>query len=245
MTIKTDDAFAQFNALINGNMPEQYKEFLKNVWEQGLFYQQLVQSVNDNEPDLSKFWDLPNTLGFDALSSEQPEWLQSIFDINNIKANADIPLSDQFAHALSDIPLKIQGSFETVQSSLVKMTSLHNELSVLAMERFQTLKGEATELSTEQLCDNWLKAGEGAFKEISQTDDYIDTQRTLFESLAELKNTQTVIAEQVSGVLGLPSQQTVEDLQTGLHKLRLEFAEYKEDTDAAINKLTQTIQRLK
>ena len=245
MTIKTDDAFAQFNALINGNMPEQYKELLKNVWEQGLFYQQLVQSVNDNEPDLSKFWDLPNTLGFDALSSEQPEWLQSIFDINNIKANADIPLSDQFAHALSDIPLKIQGSFETVQSSLVKMTSLHNELSVLAMERFQTLKGEATELSTEQLCDNWLKAGEGAFKEISQTDDYIDTQRTLFESLAELKNTQTVIAEQVSGVLGLPSQQTVEDLQTGLHKLRLEFAEYKEDTDAAINKLTQTIQRLK
>ena len=245
MTIKTDDAFAQFNALINGNMPEQYKELLKNVWEQGLFYQQLVQSVNDNEPDLSKFWDLPNTLGFDALSSEQPEWLQSIFDINNIKANADIPLSDQFAHALSDIPLKIQGSFETVQSSLVKMTSLHNELSVLAMERFQTLKGEATELSTEQLCDNWLKAGEGAFKEISQTDDYIDTQRTLFESLAELKNTQTVIAEQVSGVLGLPSQQTVEDLQTGLHKLRLEFAEYKENTDAAINKLTQTIQRLK
>ncbi|MEW4982725.1 MAG: poly(R)-hydroxyalkanoic acid synthase subunit PhaE [Cycloclasticus sp.] len=245
MTIKTDDAFAQFNALINGNMPEQYKELLKNVWEQGLFYQQLVQSVNDNEPDLSKFWDLPNTLGFDALSSEQPEWLQSIFDINNIKANADIPLSDQFAHALSDIPLKIQGSFETVQSSLVKMTSLHNELSVLAMERFQTLKGEATELSTEQLCDNWLKAGEGAFKEISQTDDYIDTQRTLFESLAELKNTQTVIAEQVSGVLGLPSQQTVEDLQTGLHKLRLEFAEYKEDTDAAISKLTQTIQRLK
>ncbi len=245
MTIKTDDAFAQFNALINGNMPEQYKELLKNVWEQGLFYQQLVQSVNDNEPDLSKFWDLPNTLGFDALSSEQPEWLQSIFDINNIKANADIPLSDQFPHALSDIPLKIQGSFETVQSSLVKMTSLHNELSVLAMERFQTLKGEATELSTEQLCDNWLKAGEGAFKEISQTDDYIDTQRTLFESLAELKNTQTVIAEQVSGVLGLPSQQTVEDLQTGLHKLRLEFAEYKENTDAAINKLTQTIQRLK
>ena len=245
MTIKTDDAFAQFNALINGNMPEQYKELLKNVWEQGLFYQQLVQSVNDNEPDLSKFWDLPNTLGFDALSSEQPEWLQSIFDINNIKANADIPLSDQFAHALSDIPLKIQGSFETVQSSLVKMTSLHNELSVLAMERFQTLKGEATELSTEQLCENWLKAGEGAFKEISQTDDYIDTQRTLFESLAELKNTQTVIAEQVSSVLGLPSQQTIEDLQTGLHKLRLEFAEYKEDTDTAINKLIQTIQRLK
>ena len=245
MTIKTDDAFAQFNALINGNMPEQYKELLKNVWEQGLFYQQLVQSVNDNEPDLSKFWDLPNTLGFDALSSEQPEWLQSIFDINNIKANADIPLSDQFPHALSDIPLKIQGSFETVQSSLVKMTSLHNELSVLAMERFQTLKGEATELSTEQLCENWLKAGEGAFKEISQTDDYIDTQRTLFESLAELKNTQTVIAEQVSSVLGLPSQQTIEDLQTGLHKLRLEFAEYKENTDAAINKLTQTIQRLK
>lgn len=245
MTIKTDDAFAQFNALINGNMPEQYKELLKNVSEQGLFYQQLIDSVNDNNADLSKFWDLPTTLGFATSSSGQAEWLQSFAEMNSFKANTDSPFGEQFTHAFTDIPLKIQQRVEAVQSSLVKMASLHNELSLLALERFEALKAESAELSTEQLCKNWLQAGESAFSDISQTDDYIDTQRSLFESLAELKDTQTIIAEQISGVLGLPCQQTIKDLQVGLHKLRLEFAEYKESTDATVSKLTQTIQRLK
>jgi len=245
MTTDTNNPYAQFNALINSNLPDEYKEILKRFQEQGLFYQQLIQKVNNNESDLSEFWNLPNALGFDTPSNEQPEWLQSIFNMNNFQETTDTSLIQQFTQAISELPLQAQKNMSTVQSTLTKMSRLYDELSQSAMQRFQTLKDEFPNASNEQLCTFWLTAGEKAFSEISQTNDYIDTQKELLESLSELKNTQYALSEQVSNLFGLPSRQSLEDLQKGLHKLRIEFAEYKEQTEATISELKQTIRRLK
>lgn len=245
MTTENNDPYAQFNAFINSDLPDEYKEVLKHFQEQGLFYQQLIQKVNNNEPDLSEFWNLPNTLGFDTSFTGQPEWFQSIFNMNDNQGMADISSIQQFIRALSELPIQAQDNISTVQATLSKMNRLNTALSESAMKRFQTIKEESPNPSNEQLCTFWLTAGEEAFSEISQTDEYIDTQKELLESLSELKKTQYAFSEQLSNVFGLPSRQSLEDLQKGMHKLRIEFAEYKEQTDTAIAELRQTIRRLK
>ncbi|MDX2426211.1 MAG: poly(R)-hydroxyalkanoic acid synthase subunit PhaE, partial [Cycloclasticus sp.] len=87
--------------------------------------------------------------------------------------------------------------------------------------------------------------GEKAFKQISQTDDYIQTQLALFDSLSQLKTLQEDTANQLSNMLRLPSQQAIDDLQKGLHQLRTEFAEYRERSEAEIHELSGVINELK
>jgi len=245
MTTETNDPYTQFIALINDNLPDEYKELLKHFQQQGTFYQQFIQSVNNNETDLSGFWNLPNALGFGTVSNGQPEWLQSIFDINNSQTTSDTSLIQQFTQTFSKLPIQAQANISSVQTLLTKMNTLYDALSQSAMKRFQILKDESDNPSSEQLCAYWLTAGEEAFSEISQTSDYIDTQKELLESLNELKNTQHDISEQISNLFGLPSRQSLEDLQKGLHNLRMEFAAYKEQTDVTIDELKQTIRLLK
>ena len=245
MTTKTNNPFAQFNTLINSSLPDEYKEVLKRFQEQGVFYQQLIQKVNNNESDLSEFWSIPSALGFDTSSNDRTEWFQSIFNINNFQGATNTSLLQQFTQAVSELPTQAHKSISTVQSTLTKMGHLYDLLSQSAMKRFQILKDGSPNASNEQLCSFWLTAGENAFSEISQTNDYIDTQKELLESLNELKDTQYAFSEQASNLLGLPSRQSLEDLQKGLHKLRIEFAEYKEQTDSTINELKKTIRRLK
>ena len=73
MTTKNDHAFTQFDDLLNSSMPDEYKDLLKKFKRQGDFYQQFVHSNNEQEADLSTFWNLPNTLGFDSFVKQQPE----------------------------------------------------------------------------------------------------------------------------------------------------------------------------
>lgn len=241
---ESKDTFTQFNDLLSSNMPDEYKALLKNFQEQGTFYQQLIKNVNNDDDNLASFWNLPNTLGFNSSTDEQPEWLKSIFTINGLGKNTDETRANPF-HAFESAQQVMQNNFNEMQQTTSKMTALHNELSQLAMDRFHDLKGSTDNLTTEQLCAFWLQAGEEAFKQISQTDDYIETQQALLTSLSEIKGTQHELSEQVSTLFGLPSQQSLQDLQKGLHQLRLEFAEYKEQTDVVIHKLTNKLSKLK
>ena len=126
------------------------------------------------------------------------------------------------------------------------MNQLHNELSELAFDIFQGLqKNSDAEKNEEQLCKHWLQAGEEAFKQISQTDEYIQAQHALFESLSQLKNLQEELSNRFSNLLGLPSQQSMDDLQKGLHQLRNEFAEYREHAEAKIHGLSGVINEFK
>ncbi|HIG79881.1 MAG TPA: hypothetical protein EYQ47_07870 [Cycloclasticus sp.] len=245
MTAKTNDVFEQFNALIGRNIAEEYKDILKNFQEQGLFYQQLSQSINSNNNDLSKFWDLPNTLGFNAHNEEQPAWIKSIIEMNFPQSDSPSSTIEAISQLLNQIPQQILDGFKELQTSTAAMSAFHAELSQLAMQRFEALQSDFNDKSSEQLFAHWLKAGEEAFNDISQRDDYIKAQHALFESLSKFKKNQQNTSEQLSNLFALPSQQTLDDLQKGLHQLRLEFAEYKEQTDASIEKLTARLAKLK
>ncbi|MDF1828511.1 poly(R)-hydroxyalkanoic acid synthase subunit PhaE [Cycloclasticus pugetii] len=245
MTTDTKNPYTQFFTLMNSKLPDEYKAVLQKFQEHGDFYQQLINNVNNNETDLSKFWDLPSTLGFNTASNPQTKWLQSFFSLNNFQSSTDTQLIQQFTQAICELPLQAQENLSSIQAALSKLNQLYAKLSQSAMKHFQALKDESPDASNEQLCIFWLTAGEKAFSEISQTDDYINAQKKLFESLNNLKNTQHAFSEQAAELFGLPTQQSLEDLQNGLHKLRMEFAEYKAQTDEVINELRQTIYQLK
>jgi hypothetical protein len=66
MTTDTRSPYTQFFTLMNSKLPDEYKAVLQKFQEHGDFYQQLINNVNNNETDLSKFWDLPSTLGFNT-----------------------------------------------------------------------------------------------------------------------------------------------------------------------------------
>jgi hypothetical protein len=247
MTNKTkqnaDSIFEQFNSLIESNIPDEYKALLQNLQEQGAFYNQLIQSVNEDD-NLSSFWDLPNTLGFSQTTQAQPNWFQSFFDIDGLSTSANTNLAEQYTAAINQFSQQAPNSIQAFQEALIKMSSLHSDLSKDAMNRFEQLrKGNDTD-SNEQLCQLWLEAGEQAFTDLSQTDEYVQTQQSLFNALSELSGSQQTLSEQLSTLLGLPSHRSISDLQKGLHELRMEFSAYREQTTADIDLLTKTIKKL-
>lgn len=227
----------QFNSLIESDIPNEYKDILKSFYEQGGFYSQLIQSISDKS-DLSAFWDLPNTLGFNQTSDKNSDWFRSFFDINGFSNTSNESMAEQFKNTLEQFSSQTPDNLKDFQAALSTMSVLHGQISQQAMERFQQLQEKDQTHSSEQLCALWLQAGEETFKDISQSDEYIQTQQSLFSSLSELRQTQQQLSEQLTYLLGLPSTDSVKDLQKGLHALRMEFAEYKEQTDAKIDQLT-------
>ncbi len=242
MTAKNHDVLEQFNALIDSKLPDEYKDILKSFQQQGLFYQQLFQNMNHDESDLSEFWDLPSTLGYTTV--EQDSWLKSIFDMSHLKNGANSSATDLFSQLANNIPPQIKDSAHSIQENMTTMAAFNNELNHNATRLFQELRNESDDSSNEQLCAHWLKAGEKAFEEISQREDYIQTQNELFETLATFKNNQATLIEQLSDTLGIPSAQSLKDVQKSLHQLRLEFAEYKEHANAKIITLEKTLRKL-
>jgi len=236
--------FEQFNSLIESGIPSEYKDVLKNFHEQGGFYNQLIQSINGKN-DLSAFWDLPNTLGFNQTSDQKSDWFRSFFDINGFSNASNGSLAEQFQDALEQFSSQTPSNLKDFQAALSTMSTLHGQISQQAMERFQQLQEKSEASSTEELCTLWLQAGEETFKDISQSDDYIQAQHSLFSSLSELRETQQQLSEQFTYLLGLPSTDSVKDLQKGLHTLRMEFADYKEQTDAKIDQLTALLNNSK
>tara|TARA_R110002074_G_scaffold228259_2_gene399972 strand:+ start:177644 stop:178408 length:765 start_codon:yes stop_codon:yes gene_type:complete len=252
MTTKTEGTaesiFEQFDNLIDSNIPVEYKELLKSFKEQGFFYQKFIQTMNDKDADLSVFWNLPNTLGFNNTTSSdgQREWFRTFFEFNGESGGFNASLADQFSSVLNRVTQETQDTLIGLQSASAKMNLLHKELGELAFEIFQDLqKKSGSETNQDQLCKIWLQAGEKAFKQISQTDDYIQAQHALFDSLSQLKTLQEDTANQLSNVLRLPSQKAIDDLQKGLHQLRTEFAEYRERSEAEIHELSGVINELK
>ena len=245
MTTKNDHAFTQFDDLLNSSMPDEYKDLLKKFKRQGDFYQQFVHSNNEQEADLSTFWNLPNTLGFDSFVKQQPEWLQTPFNQNHSSEFSAESLAKQFPHLLLQLTNQAQEHIQSIQVSLTKLNTLYNELSQSAMLCFKDLADATSNPSTEQLCAHWLEAGESTYREFSQTDEYIETHKALIESLSALKNTHLSLYEQASELFGLPSKQSIQELKKNAHKLRMEFAEYKEQTDSKLNALAETIRKLK
>lgn len=245
MTTKNDHTFTQFDDLLNSTVPDEYKDLLKNFKRQGDFYQQFIQCNNKQEDDLSAFWNLPNTLGFESLANQWPEWLQSSFNLNSSSEFSTESLAEQFPHLLLQLTTQAQEHIKSIQASLTKLNDLYNQLNQSAMQRFNDLNDSASNLSTEQLCAHWLEAGEKAYRQINQTNEYIETHKTLIDSLSALKNTQHTFSEQASELFGLPSRQSMQELKKNAHKLRMEFAEYKEQTDSKLNALAEIIRKLK
>lgn len=251
MTTKTEGTsesiFEQFDALIDSNIPDEYKALLKSFKEQGFFFNQFIQTMGDKDADLSAFWNLPNTLGFNNASADgQHDWFRPFFEFGGDSGGFNASLAEQFSSVLNRVTQETQDSLIALQAASAKMNQLHKELSELALANFQDLKKQSDgETNEEQLYQHWLQAGEEAFKQISQSDDYIQVQRELFETLGQLKKRQEEVASQFSNLLGLPSQQSMDDLQKSLHQLRNEFAEYREHTEAKIYELSGVINELK
>ncbi|PCH85210.1 MAG: hypothetical protein COB26_08940 [Piscirickettsiaceae bacterium] len=226
-----DDVFARFSALIDSNIPEEYKQLLKSFQQQGAFYTQLIQSIASNK-ELTSFWDIPSTLGFAKPSDKQNSLFSSFFDINGCSQQSKQGLENQFSSFLNDFSTDTQTELQSFQTALQQMSEFHIQISQLALTKFNALNEHNADAPDEVLCQHWLSAGESAFSNISQQPDYIETQRQLFESMGKLQATREQLTEHYTSLLGLPSSHEINTLTKALHALRLEFAEYREQTDA-------------
>jgi len=131
-----------------------------------------------------------------------------------------------------------------LNTTLEKITEQHTRVSQQAMGIFQSQLSQTDEPSAEQLCEFWLQAGEQAFEDISQSRQYKHANQEFFGAIKALSQAQQETIQQYNQCNGLPSQQSIEDLQKGLHQLRSDFASYKEQTDATISQLSARLEQL-
>ena len=239
MTAKTtsDSIIEQFNRLIEGSLATEYKEVLTAFKEQGEFYQQFLNEAHKGTPDLTSFWDIPSTLGFQSNAQPAFDWFHGITSSAN-------PLSASLAQLFdsSNSSQKVQEIITAFQAALSALTTIHANIGQQALHNFLQLKEKSpTSPSNEELCQFWLKAGEAAFKEACQQPDYLQAQQALYLAFSQLKTVQQGVFSQLSQFLGLPSQQTIDDLHENLHQLRMQFAEHQEQTAATIHTLKQSI----
>jgi hypothetical protein len=230
----SDDIFNQFNRLIESSVPEEYKDLLKNTQKQGSFFTHFIQSIEENA-DLTSFWSIPETLGFTQTKTGPEDWFSSFFKINNPAIKTEIP--NFTSDAFNLFSTEYLNEATQYQNALRELSEFHQTLNETALEKFETLKSSLENSSPEVLCQLWLQAGEMAFKEISSEQRYIDAQQKVFESLGKLNTKHTDISEHISNTFGLPKQEDLDALQQGLHDLRTEFAEYREQTEEKIHKL--------
>ncbi|PCI20936.1 MAG: hypothetical protein COB62_04110 [Piscirickettsiaceae bacterium] len=227
------DVYSRFSSLIDSDIPEEYKRILKNFAQQGSFYSQLLQSIKTNS-DLSSFWNLPNTLGFDKTAYSTKDSFSALFDVNGFAAQSKNKLETEFASFLNQFSYDSQQELQAFQTALTTMSEFHAQISQTAMSEFNQYKSTGKQHTDEQLQRYWLRAGETAFKTISQQPQYIGTQATLFESLGKLQATKEQFTEHFSTLLGLPSRHELDELKQALHALRLEFADFREHTEAQL-----------
>jgi len=166
---------------------------------------------------------------------DNKESLENFWDLTNKQGFASIENTPDFT--------LIFESIKSLQSALVKITALQLTIGTRAASLFKEKQALVDSSSIEKTCQHWLQAGEEAFAEISQGDEYINAQHQLFDAIKQLMQAQQQISEQYRHYLGLPSQQSITDLQKGLHQLRTEFAEYKEQTQATIQQLTIRLEK--
>jgi len=140
---------------------------------------------------------------------------------------------------------RIIDSIKSLQPLLVKISVLQQSIGQRAALLFKEKQALTSSDTVEKTFEHWLQAGEEAFTEVSQGNEYINTQQQLFDALKKLMLSQQELSEQYSHYLGLPSQQSITDLQKGLHQLRTEFAEYKEQSEATIQQLSISLEKLK
>lgn len=237
--------FEQFQSTVETMIPEQYKPILTHLNEQGFFYHQFIQSLNNKKTDLSSFWALPNSWGDNGPTPEHTnDWFKSFFALNAASANNEPPSMDTAWSLFNQPTQQTLESLKDLQGAFIEINQLHTELGQLALQRFQQLQQQIDAEPTEdQSCAHWLQAGEETFKKVTQTEPYINAQKRLFEALKQLKTQQHVFGTQLSEQLGFPSQQTINDLKKALHQLRTEFAEHKEHTEAAIHRLALRLKK--
>jgi len=201
---KPDTIAEQLNKLLSSDMPEEYKTLLKNFQQQGEFYSQLIQHI-DNKDKLESFWNLAHKPPF-TTQEQTPDFTQ------------------------------ILDSIKALQTATLKITAIQHGISQQAATLFKEKQAEQNSNNVEETYQHWLQAGEAAFLDASQHDDYLSAQQQLFDALKSLMQTQ-----QQYYPFEQPSQQSITDLQKGLQQLRTEFAEYKEQTEATIQTLKARI----
>ena len=217
----SDDIFKRFSDLMEGSLPEEYKNILNEFYKQGVFYKQFVQYIqqdNKKGDELPSFWDLSDNFCSLPLSD-----FTSFFD-------------NKACHLELDSFLE---KFKNFQLALQKVNEFHKQVCKNAAENFEQMRLKVGgPLSSDKICQMWLQAGQSGFNNISQQPAYTAAKHDLIESLVQLKASYQKNSNQHAELLGIPSQIEYNELKQNLHQLRMEFAEYREEMTSKIAVLT-------
>jgi len=233
----TAELLQDFEQLFSQSLPDEYKLLAKNSQQQADFFKSFIQSVADKE-NLSSFWSLSETLGFDQIQSNKNNslnsfnWLSKLFDVSN--SDNDRSPIENLAYSFVDMSTQYQTEFIAFQKALAEINTLYQQINSSAFDRFKQRQQASDITNPEQLCHFWLEAGEESFKELSSQQSYIAAQQQLFNSLTSLTDQYKEFLQQISSLLGLPTQKDIDELREGIHELRLSFAEYRDKTEAEI-----------
>jgi len=233
----TAELLQNFEQLFSHSLPDEYKLLAKNSQQQADFFKKFIQSVADKE-NLTSFWNLSETLGFDQIQSNKNDslnsfnWLTKLFDVS-LSDNDRSPI-ENLAYRFVDMSTQYQTEFIAFQKALAEINTLYQQINSSAFDKFKQRQQASDITNPEQLCHFWLEAGEESFKELSSQPSYIAAQQQLFNSLTSLTDQYKEFLQQISSLLGLPTQNDIDELREDIHELRLSFANYRDKTEAEI-----------
>lgn len=232
--------------LLMQQLAPEYRQLVEEFQRQNNFYADFVSKAQtgSDQPGLQGFWNFPSSAGFETdHPGQQNPWLDTLFQLSGSTDTLGARLFLQFSADVNVYYEKIFAEIQAFQKAANALSQQQRQLAEQAQKIFQERIQDIDPKDSEQLCRAWLQSGEAAYKSLSNQDEFTDNQSALFNSVSKLKSLQGQLAGKFSAVFGFPQQDEIDDLQRGLHELRLAFAEYRETATQKIAALEQKLKQ--
>lgn len=219
-------------------LPQEWQQLAKEFKQQSEFFDRFVTQYHDSE-HIKSFWNMPSSMGFSDPKKlkEQNPWFQTLFELSQSADQLGLNFFESFSAEIQTFTTSIQQEIVTFQKAAQGLTALQQDMANRAFELFESKLTSIDREDTEQLCRAWLQAGETAYQELSEREEFSHLQSELMNSVSKLKQIQSNMANRFSVTFGLPTHLEISELQQGLHDLRMAFAEHRMETTKQIRAL--------
>lgn len=218
--------------------PPTQKELFEKLISQSQFYLNLTKRLEKrviDTPTTTHEWDLLQALFGDLSLSNQP----SSTELSSLLGLPSIEEIKNQAELFSKMALEIT----QLQISQQKQAKFFKKLNRSASKQFNAKKIEG--LDTKALYSLWTECGEQAFSELSQSDQYIQAQVELLNTLTSIDSLQKNIAHSTFKKMGIASHEELKNIYRSIHILKREFRQKSRQQAQEITTLKRELSSLK
>lgn len=230
-------------------MPAELRVLAEEFNRQNQFFADLLKrtQTSDSIESRADLWRIPSGPGLTSIAtggSGNP-WFSTLFEWSKSPDALSMDVFESFAREVTEFSTKVREQIQQFQESADALSTIQKRMSDQAQKNFLELVRDLDPKDSESICQAWLKAGERAFQTTSADSGLSEEQSKLMNAVSQLKKLQSDISARFAQTFGLPQQQEMTDLQKGLHKLRMAFAEYRDESTQVIADLQTQIKQLK